>query len=364
MKIALVHANDGTDVRVGKVCRSLRRMGFDVCFIGWDRRPGSLKATDLGGAAVHLLSLATSHGRVTASGQARFIGHIIRTLFRIRPDVVCAVNEELAFALIPFKGLLFKRLVCDIFDALGPRTAHYPIPTRLVFRMAGEIGRWGADRLIATDDTRREMLGRYSSKATVVENFPEDPGDVLALTLPSGPVKIWAAGSLDAVHGLQELLDAVAPLENVRIVSAGWPYDTFASERFVNHEKVDFLGILTARQALQAAAQCDAVFCYYAPIHEYMINASPNKVFDAMAVGRPVIINEEVRLAAWATAEGIGVTVPYRDVTALRKVIENLANARGDLRDRALRARVLFKARYNWTMMEGTLRELYNGLSQ
>jgi len=47
MRIALIHGNDGSDVRVGKTCRSLARLGFDTHFIGWDRRPEADKEIDL-----------------------------------------------------------------------------------------------------------------------------------------------------------------------------------------------------------------------------------------------------------------------------------------------------------------------------
>jgi glycosyltransferase involved in cell wall biosynthesis len=222
----------------------------------------------------------------------------------------------------------------------------------------------GPDRLIATDETRRGMLGRYASKAIVVENVPEDPGEELAQALPQGPIRIWAGGSLEEIKGLRVLLEAIEPLSDVRIVSAGWPYDDFAAETFVKHSRVDFLGIVTARRALELAASCDAVFSYYAPINAYMVNASPNKVYDAMAVGRPVLINREVRLSAWVEEKGIGYLCAYDDVPCLRNSIAGLADRRASLADFAARARALFRQKYHWGIMESRLAELYRGLER
>ena len=98
-------------------------------------------------------------------------------------------------------------------------------------------------------------------------------------------------------------LEAIEMLPNVSIVSAGWPYDDFASQVFVPHPRVEFHGIVTARESLELAAGCDAIFAYYEPANAYMVNTSPNKVYDAMAVGRPVLINREVRLAGWVQME-------------------------------------------------------------
>ena len=305
-RIALVHGNDGSDVRIGKTCRSLARLGFDVHFVGWDRRPGAEKQIDLGGAVAHLVSHETPHGRGNLAGQARYFRHVASTLRRLRPTVVCAINEELACAVLPMKGHYYDRLVCDVYDSLRARAATRPWYKRWPLNVINALGSIGSDRLIATDENRKRMLGCYASKAIVVENVPEDPGPELAAALPRGPVRIWAGGSLDARKGFGELLEAVEPLPDVRVISAGWPYDDFASQVFIRHPRVEYHGIVTARRALELAASCDAVFCYYAPVNVYMVHASPNKVYDAMAVGRPVLINREVRLAEWVEQAGVG----------------------------------------------------------
>jgi glycosyltransferase involved in cell wall biosynthesis len=364
MRIALIHGNDGSDVRAGKTCRSLARLDHEVHFIGWDRRPGSRKELDLGPTTMHLMHRATPHGRGTIRGQLAFIAHVARNLRRIRPDVVCAVNEELAFSVLPFKGLLYDRLVCDVYDSLGPRVAASRWHKRLPLGLVHTLGLRGPDRLIATDETRRGMLGRYASKAIVVENVPEDPGEEFALHVPAGPVRIWAGGSLEEIKGLRVLLEAIEPLAGVRIVSAGWPYDDFAAEVFVKHPRVDFLGIVTARRALELAASCDAVFSYYAPINALMVNASPNKVYDAMAVGRPVLINREVRLSAWVEQEGVGTACAYDDVQCLRDAIAGLTGRRASLVDFAARSRALFRQKYHWGIMESRLAELYRDLER
>ena len=363
MRIALIHGNDGSDVRVGKTCRSLAHLGFDVHFIGWDRRPGTPKSVDLGGAVAHLVVRDTSHGRGSVAGQVAFLAHVVRTLHRLRPDVVCAVNEELAFAVLPFKGWLYGRLVCDIFDSLSARTGGRPWPLRKALAFAGSAALRGSDRLIATDEHRRGLLGPFASKTMVIENVPEDPGEELAERLPEGPVKIWAGGSLEEIRGLRQLLEAIEPLEGVRIVSAGWPYDRYAAEVFVRHPRVDFRGIVTARESLELAASCDAVFCYYAPVNYYMVNASPNKIHDAMSVGRPVLINREVRLAGWVEDRGVGYVCGYGDVGCLRDTIASLAQRRGTLRKFAARSRAVFLSGHHWGEMEARLGHIYSSLS-
>jgi glycosyltransferase involved in cell wall biosynthesis len=363
-RVAMIHGNDGSDVRVGKTCRSLARLGFDAYFVGWDRRPDAPKTIDLGGCQPHVIKAATVNGKGTAGAHAKFIRHAVTTLAKVRPDVVCAVNEELACAVLPFKGILYRKLVCDIFDSLSARAGRQPAPLRAILNLGGGLGLRGADRLIATDEERRRMLGKFAGKTVVIENVPEDPGEQLSLGLPEGPTRIWVGGSLDEGRGLRQLMEAIEPLPDVEVVSAGWPYDPYSASVFVKHPRVRFNGIVTAGGALQLAASCDAVFSYYAPRNSYMINASPNKVYDALAVGRPVLINSEVKLAGWVESERVGYVRPYEDVDGLRETIASLSQQRGHLSGFARRVRSLFLGRYQWAQMEPRLAALYEELAR
>jgi len=363
VRIALVHTHDGSDVRIGKMCRSLSALGHDVHFVGWDKRPQERKDIDLGAATAHVLELETTHGKTTASGYRKFYAHVLGHLARLRPRVVCAVNEDNALVLLPFKRVLYRYLVCDVFDALSDRHSEKSAMVKAAAALVATTARWGADRLIATDDVRFERFGRFRGKTTIIENFPEDPGPALSRALPTGPVKIWVAGTLNRRRGLGQLIDALSLADEATVVSAGWAFDDFAKNTFLKHPRVDYRGIVTATEALRLAAECDAVFCFYDPVSVNNRFASPNKVYDALAVGRPVVINAEVGLAAWVEREKLGWSVPYSDAAGLVRILRELAQRRGTLAQEAARLRALFEGRYAWALMEERLEGLYESLS-
>lgn len=362
MRIAVIHGNDGSDVRIGKVCRSLSSMGFDIHFIGWDSRPETGKSIDLGTATPHVMVKATPHGRATVGGKLRFLLHIGKTLARLRPDVACCVNEDNALLALPFRGIFYRRLVCDVFDALVDRHSRRNWLLRCVLRLVSETVRNGADRLIATDQSRYARFGRFRSKCVVVENVPEDPGAELSRTIPDGPTKIYVAGSLLVSRGLEQIIEVVDRVPDVRIVSAGWLYDEYAASTFAKHPKVDFVGIVTARQSLELAASCDAVLAYYVPGTVNNLYASPNKIYDAMSVGRPVILNSETRVSKWVREHRVGWTCPYYDTEALAETVRLLPERRKRLREFAEHARDVFVRGYTWERMETRLLDLYSDL--
>jgi glycosyltransferase involved in cell wall biosynthesis len=359
MRIVLIHGNDGSDVRVGKTCRSLVRLGHEVHFVGWDRRPGVVKPVELDGVHCHMLNYQTTRGRTCLSGEFRFTWHVLRALRRIRPDTVCAVNEENTLRVLPWRWFFYRTLVCEIYDGLEDRTAVHSPSVRMLLSAATRVARRMANRLIVTDERRFAALGPVNSKAVIVSNFPETRNGLVDAPLPTGPLKLYVTGALNQSRGLAQILWVLDHMEDVRAVSAGWLYDTYAAEKFANHPKVDYRGVLTARKSLELAAQCDAVFAFYSPHTANNRMASPNKVYDAMMVGRPLIINSEAAVSEWVEAEQLGFRCPYDNRHELVEIVRALAGRREFLSAFAARSQRRVSAEFSWEGMEERLREIY-----
>lgn len=106
-------------------------------------------------------------------------------------------------------------------------------------------------------------------------------------------------------RGTELLLRLLETDRKVSVKMAGWVYDE-PTQQLTQHPRVDFLGVVTQRQSMQLAAQSDYILSLYEPINENNINASPNKIYDAIQVGTPVIINREVKIAAFVAENQIG----------------------------------------------------------
>ncbi|MDA8964584.1 hypothetical protein N9H09_00215 [bacterium] len=362
-KITIIHGNDGSDVRVGKMCRSLSRLGFDVCFIGWDRRPNLReKSIDLGGADFRLFKHETRNGRCSLLGQIKFTYFAIRELRKQKAYTLCVVNEDLALMFLPFRRMLFSKIVCDIFDPFNDRHSGKGWFFSTFAKFVSFVSRTFCDHLIVTDENRKNRLGEYSSKSSVIENFPEDPGPELCQSLPEGGLRIYVSGTLNEGRGLRQILKVVEASVDVEIVAAGWIYDDYTSEYFVNHPKVDYRGVVTLATSLVLASQCDAVLSFYAPSSDNNINASPNKIYDALAVGRPSIVNSEVLVSEWVIERGYGFCCAYDDVDALKDLINRLRSHRLDLSIRSLKWYSEFQDDYCWSRMEESLEEMYRNI--
>ncbi|MDA7875283.1 glycosyltransferase [bacterium] len=263
---------------------------------------------------------------------------------------------------LPFKRILFSKLVCDIFDPFDDRHSSKGFFHKIISKTVAFLSRTFCDHLIATDENRKTRLGKFASKTTVVENMPEDPGDELSKSIPTGSTKIYVSGTLNEGRGIKQILAAVESLPETKILAAGWTYDDYSQDEFVKHPQVEFHGIVTLAQSLELASQCDAVLCYYAPTSDNNLNASPNKIFDAMSVGRPSIINSETRISNWVEAKQYGFLCPYEDLEQLTEIIKSLSKERENLPKKARNWRVDFCSNYSWSKMETRLNQMYGAL--
>ncbi len=360
MKIAVVFGTSGVDVRTAKTCRSLARMGHEVHFVGWNRRPEVDLQPELGQAQSHVLSYGTSRGRSTTWGQARFSWHVTRTLRRLRPDAVCAVNEDNVLRVLPAKGYHFRHLVCDLYDSHQDRFSRTAGWRGRVLRAACSKALRSAERLIVTDPFRLQRLPPpLREKSVVVYNVPEDPGPESAARRPAGPVSVFVSGALSRSRGLPQILAAVERLPSVSVVAAGWVGDAYAEQHFIKHPQVDYRGTVTPSESLELAAGCDAILAFYEPSNQNNLMASPNKVFDAMSIGRPVIINAETTISGWIDQMGLAAVCGYHDTGALVQIIAGLESARSQLPQFAHRARQIFLQQFSWSHMEQRLHDLY-----
>ena len=78
------------------------------------------------------------------------------------------------------------------------------------------------------------------------------------------------------------------------MVSAGW-IETIIQKFYLKNTKniLATKELLSQYEAIKLSEKVDYIICVYEPKNDNSINASPNKIYDAIQVQTPVIINSE-----------------------------------------------------------------------
>jgi glycosyltransferase involved in cell wall biosynthesis len=337
MRIAYVwDAEYPWEVRVEKICLALVEGGNEVRILARNRR-GDTVLEDLPEGEVHRLAPMPSLFRLDGwtSFPAFFNPRWLRLLWRTargwRPDVIIVREIPLAPTAIWVGRRWNTPVVLDMAE-------HYPAMIRLIWetgrtrpfdrlvrnpRAVAAVERWVARRVdgiwVDVEEQAERLIAQYVQlpPITVVRNTPplsQVGAEPLRRETASGRLEAVYLGILELQRGVSELLEATALLRNsptpVRAVIIGGGRDEHifrqqAADIGLGLEDVEFCGFLPRPEALNRMTQGHVGVN---PIHrnEKHDVTLPNKVFDYMAAGLPVLTSDSVPSARLVRSIGCG----------------------------------------------------------
>jgi glycosyltransferase involved in cell wall biosynthesis len=166
-------------------------------------------------------------------------------------------------------------------------------------------------------------------------------------------------------RNLETTVAAVAELagEGVSLVLGGFgPLAAAVAERAGGCGNVRFLSWVPAAELYPLEATFDC-FVYVTdrqnPAYRWV---SPNKLFESMALGRPIIVGEGTLTAERVAAVGCGLAIPYGDREALKSAILRLKNDPELARRMGERGRAEFEANWRPEVMAQRLLSAYGAV--
>jgi glycosyltransferase involved in cell wall biosynthesis len=195
---------------------------------------------------------------------------------------------------------------------------------------------------------------------------PEPRPELLraALGLPAETRVALYQGALLTGRGLEQAMSAVVEVPETVLAILGFGGARDAIDRRARQKpysgRVHLLPPVAPAELLDWVASADVVLLPLqdsSPNHRY---STPNKLFEALAVGTPVVASDLPGLASVVRDTGCGELVDGADPTAIAAGIRRIVDAPREERE-ALRARCLRAAheRYDWEGQEGVLLEVF-----
>lgn len=344
-----------------KQCVSLREAGKEVHLVVAD----GLGQSDFKGVTIH--DVGSVKGRVK-----RMLILPLRAFSKVRslkPDVVQFHDPELLAV-----GLLLKwmghTVVYDSHEDL-PRaimSKHWIRPTirTLVSKVSEAIEDFCASRLSAVVTATPHIGKRFAKiqKNTIsVTNYPVVPTvDTTADRNPEPRTFVYI-GAISEKRSAREMIEAVDRAGG-KLILAG-PFEDIALETSLRAlpawRAVEYMGVVdhTRVWELMNRSLAGLLFFYPEPNH---INSVPNKMFEYMAGGIPILCSdfEDWRQIIAANRIGLACDPTNTDAIAalMRQIIENPEEARamGD------RGRATVMAQFRWENEAAKLVALYERL--
>jgi len=368
VRVLMIVSNDVVhDPRILKEARALRAAGHEVAFIGWDRRRTQSPQAVFDGFPIHY---------VRTDGAMRLLpADLFRNplwwrraarLARGLPfDVVHCHDLDTLPVGVRLKRRTRKLLVYDAHEIFG-YMIEADVPSLVVgyaFRMERRLAPH-ADGVVTVSEAVKEYLDRISGKHAVIVRNSQDTIAQEYRPPPGPPFTVIYLGTLHKSRFILPAIEVVGSMPDVRLVIGGSKALAAQVEAMcARHPNTQFVGMVPANEVIPMTLDSHAVLVMFDP--RYRINhvGVPNKVFEAMATGRPSIVTKGLFMAELVEREDCGLAVPYTDA-GLRSAIERLRD------DPALAERLgrnglgAAKREYNWTREAAKLVALYDGLRE
>lgn len=344
-KLLYICANDGTDTRIAKELKTLSTR-YHIHFFGIGETIGPACQF----YCKHVTLVSGTHRSLWTL--MKFGIKLGLWLVANRNITVHVVDEQFYCVFLP---LLFKRhVVLDVFDSyflkLNKPKEDLWLLKKVVYGLPVAI--------IVTDENRRKLLPDWvTKKSFVIPNVPfrmhfssQKPNKPHHLTL-------CYFGTLTRHRGSEFVHQLVCSSSAVEVHCAGWVKDEF-TEKLISHPRVHFHGVITQTDANRMLHNIgDYLVAIYPDDNLNNINASPNKLYDAMHAQKPLIINNSCRVAAFVADHNLGVVVDLNRIENFRRFAAELLSRRDEFNvDQSL------LEEYCWEHFEQSLINLHSQL--
>jgi glycosyltransferase involved in cell wall biosynthesis len=268
-----------------------------------------------------------------------------------------------------------RRVIYDVHEDL-PRQIEYkdwiPKLLRKPVSMLAEAVEYAAarifDRIVPATPT---IAARFPpTKTTIVQNYPVLDELVCrdGLEGKSSNLEQFAyVGGLSPERGAFQMIAALesAKIPLARLVIAGRGSESLLTElrTLRGWQKVDYKGHVDRRDVASILATARAGLVLYHPLASH-VDAQPNKLFEYMSAGRPVIASDFPLWRKIVADRGAGLMVNPNDPECIAGAMRWILDNPDEAQEMGRRGRAAVVDEFNWCSEGSHLLSLYASLHQ
>jgi glycosyltransferase involved in cell wall biosynthesis len=323
-----------TDQRVLKVCDFLARLGFDVTLVGV-KKSKSLPV-------LHIKIKTFRFNMYFENGFLFYAEYNLRLFFYLlfkRTNLLVSNDLDTLLPNFLVSRLKFRPLVYDSHEYFLGSTEIVDRP--VVRKVWGTIERFIFPRLkhiITVNHSIADLYEKtYGKRPEVVRNLPHRFAIDHSLSreelgLPTDKkIVLMQGGAINIDRGAEELINAMKPqygLENVVLYFIGggdvWDKIKKLAKDLHLERKVYFLPKMPYQKMMRYTSQCDLGVTLDKPVSLNYKYSLPNKLFDYLAAGVPVLASPMIEVKKIVDGYDVGMCIDDHDPAHIADTIKSM----------------------------------------
>lgn len=226
---------------------------------------------------------------------------------------------------------------------------------------------WGT--IICTEERAEQIIGSSPKRLLVIHNSPSkthvcDSHMAQATKFSSTEqLVIGYVGGLEDRRFIRTAIKVVSENPKVRLVLAGiGTLEDYVREVTTLHENITFRGKINYDEAIELYSNCHLMFAVYdpdVPNHRY---SAPNKVYEAMMLGKPIIVAKGTGIDHLVSRQKFGLCIDYSEA-GFREAVDYFLDNPAEIVKMGRRARDVYPE-YSWDIMKQRIVDFYGSIDK
>ena len=374
MTILFLRSNPvNPDSRVEKEAAALVSAGHKVVIFAWDRSKNhpvvhTEEVFDSCHVSVYRVGIQSIFGagfRKNLIPLLKFQFAVCRFISKYKGkfDVIHACDFDTAGISFLVKSKS-TRFVYDVFDYYVDSFS-VPSIARYLVEKADTYVMDHADAVIICTEERKKQL-RYArpKKIVVIHNTPPKIASISADNREkkgTDRIKVVYVGILAYGRDILEVCEFISKSEQFELHIGGFGIlEKAVAEYAEKYDNIFFHGKLSYEDTLRLERACDIFIALYdpkIPNHKY---AAPNKFYEALMLGKPLVMAEDTGMSEVVKYKKLGCIIHYNDPG---KGLLALVKSKKKWKEISAKEFKLYEEQYSWDTMKERLINLYEMLS-